>query len=374
MSPEFRLLCACCGWPDDQRRAAAVRDAAQRVADWAEVERLAARHRVEPLVANGLEKAGLAVPDAIAKAVAASRLAALRDLAETLRIAALLDDAGIVHRFLKGAPLSIAAYGNLMLKRSLDVDLLVLPEAAVETAGLLAKLGYRAILPPRPLNDVEFKRWSRVSKEAELRSPGGTVVELHWSVSDHPDLLSDLVADSPARRVALLGDRGVATLEDAANLAYLAVHGTAHAWFRLKWIADFRAFSTSFAPSEREAMFADAAKQASGHALATARRLADHLFDGAALGVGRPAALARLSLRALTADEVRVGRIASAVRWRMAPGLRFALAQLQLRLRGTLDRVDYPLPPKWQFLYPILRLPFLFSRKLSGLYEGTRRP
>lgn len=366
MTPAFRLLCACCRWPDDAGRRDAVATAAAAITDWDEVVRLAERHRVEPLVAHGLAAAGLAVPPALEAAVHYHRALSLRDIGETLRIAAALDEAGIVHRFLKGAPLGARAYGNPLLKRSWDIDLLVLPGDAVRTASLLGSLDYVPHVPPRPLNADEFERWSIVSKEAEFNSRGGETLELHWRVSDHPLLLGSIDADSPGRKVALLDSLGVATLADDANLAYLAVHGTAHAWARLKWLADFHALLMS---SEDPLALIDRAKHYPvGRALDAALQLARFLFDPAPDDQRPSAGLAGLGLGALLSDEnsPAIDHFVSRTRLRLGSGAKYLLYEVKLRARGTLDRIDCPLPRRWRWLYPFLRVPLWIRRYLRN--------
>lgn len=368
MTPAFRLLCACCRWPDDDTRREAIRAAATAVKDWDEVPRLASRHRVEPLVAHGLTAAGLTVPPALDAIVRHHRALSLRDIGETLRIAAALDGAGIVHRFLKGAPLGARAYGNPLLKRSWDIDLLVLPVDAERTAALLGLLDYTPHLPDRPLDEEEFDRWSQVSKEAELKSPRGTRVELHWRVSDHRQLLGQITAASPTEPVRLLGERSVATFADPVNLAYLAVHGSAHAWSRLKWIADFNALLHSLIQDDRRDMIEQASARGVGEALSAALALAAQLFGNCpqALPIDRPPRLVVAAFAALAdQDPTRIEAIASRARWSLANSWGYRLAELLIRIRGTQDRLYFPLPRKWRFLYPLLRLPLFALRRVG---------
>ena len=368
MTPAFRLLAACCRWPDDERRVEAVQAAADSFTDWDGFTALADRHRVEPLAAHGLRAAGIEVLPALAAAAEVARAATLRDLGETLRIAAAFDAAGITHRFLKGIPLGMAAYGTPTLKRSWDIDLLVMPRDTVAAADCLAGLDYTPVMPPRPFDQVEYVRWSAVSKEAEFRSARGTMVELHWRVSDHPALLSRVDAATPARAIPILGERSVATLADGPTLAYLAVHGAAHAWFRLKWIADFNALLESLAPDARAAALADAATRGVGHTLAAAIDLSGQLFRNEPPATDRSTRLlGRLSLAALLAESDHdSAALASRARWRLGGGASFWLAELHVRLRGTLDRVEHPLPPRLDFLYPLLRVPFWIRRRVEG--------
>jgi hypothetical protein len=371
MTPAFRLLCACCRWPDDDTRRNAIRAAAAAVEDWGEIPPLADRHRVEPLVAHGLAAAGLPVPAPLEAAVFHHRAVSLRDIGETLRIAAALDDAGIVHCFLKGAPLGVRAYGNPLLKRSWDIDLLVLPADVVRAAAVLATLGSTPRLPPRPLDDEEFARWSVVSKEAEFSLPRGGTLELHWRVSDHSMLLPAVDASLAGHRETLFGDHSVATLNDAANLAYLAVHGTIHAWSRLKWIADFNAFNRWRSTVSRESLQQDARRLGVGDALDCALLLASRLFNGnpntGVLPTRSAVKLIDTSIRALTcADPRRIDRLASRARWSVIPGAAARLIELRTRLRGSHDRLEFPLPSRWQFAYPLLRLPFFAFRVIMG--------
>ncbi|MEO6247748.1 MAG: nucleotidyltransferase family protein [Sphingomicrobium sp.] len=364
MSPALQLVVACCRWPDDERRRGAIVAAALAVGEWDEVVRLAARHRVEPLVVNGLMSVSVAVPAALAASVERFAATSLRDIAETLRIAAALDQARIEHRFLKGAALGVAAFGSPLLKRSWDIDLLVAPSHAVATAACLAALGYSSVMPPRPLDELEFDRWQRVSKEAELRSPRGSTVELHWRASDHPALLPHVGAHSPERRVALLGGHEVATFADDLNLAYLAVHGTCHAWFRLKWLADFNAFLQNIAPADRPGALARAGAFGVGRALDAALILSNYLFgNDQRQRTGSADRIARSCRAALAEpDEEIASTFALPIRWHVAPGIAYRSQELAIRARGVLDRIDYPLPRRWQFLYPILRVPFWIAR------------
>lgn len=373
-TPGFRLLIACCRWPDDERRAEAVREAATGFTDWTTLVALADRHRVEPLVAHGLAAAGIAVPLGIAAAAERTRADTLRDLAEMLRIADALAGAEIEHRFLKGIPLGVVSYGSVTLKRSWDIDLLVLPKDAVAAAACLARLDYAPMIPPRPFTNEEFARWSVVSKEAEFRSPRGTTVELHWRLSDHPALLPKIDASTPGRAVAVFGERSISTLADSPTLAYLAVHGTAHGWFRLKWIADFNAFLGSLPIDIRTPALSDAASHGVGHALATAIDLSDQLFrDKRSDPDPAIRRLTRHSMSALGADGERAAsKAASRARWAIGPGLGYRISELRIRLRGTLDRFEHPLSGRWAALYPILRIPFWLHRRSFGRIKGRQ--
>jgi hypothetical protein len=375
VSPELRLVATCCRWPADGAREKAISGQLEGNVNWMEVERLAAFHRVEGLVAHGVRPLAEVVPSAnlarFERAAEAVRITSIRDLGESLRIARVLTDAGIEYRFLKGAALGVAAYGTPTLKHSTDIDLLVLPKDAVAAAAYLESLGYKPILPPRRLDAEEFARWSIVSKEAEFRSDRGTTVDLHWRVSDHPQLLHSIDATSPPRAVDVLEADFILTLSDATNLAYLSVHGAAHAWFRLKWLADFNGLLNSFDNSCRALRLAEASKLGVGDTLNAALRLSANLFYEATIDNDeRASTLVAICVDAICAsDEGAAGCIAKKARWRLAPSWRFRWAEVRVRWTGTLDRLEHPLPQGWHFLYVWLRIPFLVHRKLVDLQK-----
>ena len=371
MNPALRLVAACCRWPDDEVRRERIRDAAHAFGDWRQAASLAEAHRVEALVANGLNAAGIALPDADAlyfrQLAERIRIRSLTDLAETLRVSEALGRASICNCILKGVPLGIAAYGTPALKWSWDIDVLVKPSDAVAAAERLAELGYAPELPARPLTKREFQRWSRVSKEAEFGRGDGSVIELHWRLSDYPQLLSRLDPWGDVRKVELIGGLSVATLGDAANAAYLAVHGATHGWSRLKWLADFAALVHRWPQPERRARIEQARHHSPGRALDQALVLSDRMLgtDLATLAQAdeeteRLVGLAMIAIESRRPHEDLdrnrgAKRAIARSHWLLAAGPKHRLSVLAQRLRGSEDRRLIPLPPGFQWSYWLIR-------------------
>ena len=391
MNPSLRLVAACCRWPDDDARRGLIAEAARGRPDWDEMIALTEAHRVEGLVAHGLRSAEIPIPDAARQRIDAAadrvRGEALVHLGETLRLSEALTASGIDHRVLKGVPLGMVAYGTPTLKRSWDIDLLVWPEQAVAAAGILGDLGYRPLAPGGRFGDREFRRWQVVSKEIELRSTGGLTVELHWRLSEHPILLRGIGMASEPQSIPLIGDRTVLTLPDAANLAYLAVHGAFHGWSRLKWLADFAALLGSFADEKREWMIEHARALGPGRALDQAMALANRLFgtafpspDPLDLPTERLVQLGNCVIETrepgvdIEADRT-AARAVRRAQWLLAPGLLYRASVLLQRLRGSEDRKLIPLPRwLWWAYWPIR--PFTAAaraaaRKLRGVHPRS---
>jgi hypothetical protein len=338
------------------------------VTDWTAVLALAEKHRVEGLVANAL----ISAPE-LPASVAADALRivdevkgrGLGDVAETLRVSGALRNRGIAHAILKGAPLGVRAFGSPLLKQSWDIDVFVDAHCAVAGAAALADLGYTTHVPARPFTSAEFRRWSAVSKEAEFRSANGRTVELHWSLSDHPMLLRGVDTRAVTEEVDLFGRQSVPTLGDAANIAYLAVHGAFHGWSRLKWLADFAAFVGSIPREQQGQLLAQARKWNVGLALDQALALSNDV-----LGAGLPnassadgASLVRLAKRTIERrgeaqdfdNDSQARRAISEIKRRLHPGARYRLMLLYRRLRGTEDRRHLPLPAGLSWAYWVLR-------------------
>jgi hypothetical protein len=374
MTPELRLIVACCRWPDNDERRSALRRALTAHLDWGEIERLVEFHRVSGLVCQALRpfrSVPLATMERLERRAQITKKNAIRDLGETLRIGRELTSANIEHRFLKGNALGVIGYGTPTLKQSWDIDFLVHPENVVSAAECLEILHYEPQVPTRRLDASEFARWSKVSKEAEFHSKRGTTVELHWKLSDNPHLLTNIDASVCFRSVKAFGTQDIVTLGDAQNLAYLAVHGFSHAWFRLKWIADFNAFMNSFDRDELLYLVDAAAKLGVGETLDTGLELAGRLF-GRPVGLN-PSRSYRYAMRSLSAlsasDEARAERIAAGLRWRADASWKYKLTELKIRARGTLDRLEHPLPARLHFLYPWLRIPFWLRRRIRPMHK-----
>lgn len=373
---EFELVAACCRWPPSPARDSAVLAAADGV-DWTLAARIASRHRVEGLVWSALRQAGAPVArPAAARLKAASDRIARQNLvltAESLRLAGLLKEAGIRHHFVKGVSLSVLAYGSIGPKMGWDIDLLVPHERVEAAAGILESAGYRLAAPSGRRLRERLGRWHRHWKESVwVRTEGGFTVELHSRLSDNPMLIPGIGPDSPGRPVEVANGRFLETLCTDELFAYLCVHGSSSAWFRLKWIADLGALVGGCPPEEIERLYRRSQALGAGRAPAQALLLCERLFSTVLppklsaelrsdpvnrwlLGV----ALRKLAGRTLTAelDQKLLGTgTIHLMQFALLPGLRFKYAELRRQLVHPSDRVAVELPKGLGFLYPLVAL------------------
>lgn len=96
---------------------------------------------------------------------------------DTARAAAMLGRADIPLMLLKGAHLARFVYPEPALRSMADLDLMVPRDRLIEAEEIFLGNGYGPT--PRP-DPVEF--CTRSNHLAKLSTPGGTVVELHWTI------------------------------------------------------------------------------------------------------------------------------------------------------------------------------------------------
>jgi hypothetical protein len=274
---EFRLAVECCAHSFASPAAAPI--GALNDIDWRYFLQLVRFHRVEGLAWNALAEVP-EVPEAVRTELkdAASAIAArnLRSAAECRHLLALFEAANVPLLFLKGLTLGALAYGNPAIKSAVDIDLLIDPRDLGQATEVLRQDGYRIAFPPR---DDRIHAWHRRWKESDwLKADPRHQLDLHTRAADNPGLIPQITVHAPRQAVAL--DEGLAlpTLATDELFAYLAVHGAASAWFRLKWISDFAALLHRQPPRELDRLYRRSQELRAGRAAGQALLLADALF------------------------------------------------------------------------------------------------
>jgi hypothetical protein len=381
---EFRLVAACCRWPRSDARDAAVRDAASGPLDWAKVLQVARRHRVEGLVHDGLKSADVDVPpEAAAELSAEASRIALQNLlfaAECGRLAGALEGAGIPFLVLKGLTLNALAYGTLALKKAWDIDIVVTEGAVGQACGVLAEAGYERTLPGPEVGPEQFQAWLAASKDMIWTHKARNIpVELHRDLVDSPRMLPGVSAETPPQRVEIAPGIVLPTLPIEPLFAYLCIHGATHAWSRLKWIADVAALLCVRAEGETERLYRASAALGAGRAAGQALLLSERLF-----GLPLPPALkaelegdrkvrwlASLAMGTLLkgegAEESDLSLLGTVPmhlsQLLLVPGWRYKGSEVIRKSSSPMDRVEFPLPRRAHFLYPLLLVPLWLWRR-----------
>lgn len=383
--PEFFLVAACCRWPPSEPRTQAIRAAALTSVDWPRLLRIVKQHRVWGLAHDGVARAGVPLPAEIARELRAEAVAltqrSLAIAAEVLRLQHRFEEAGVPIILFKGPSLAMLAYGDLSLKHSMDIDILV-AAARFEAATLvLEKAGYALIEPFRSLTPSQLELLKRYRKDwGFLAQERNMLVELHWKLSYSPLLLGHIGPDSPVQSVGIAQSQfRTFCFEDL--FVYLCVHGARHGWAQLSWLADLAALLSARGNRDIESLYRTAQGVGAGRCAGQALLLCERL-----LGLELPVTLARelqqsailafleaLVLYAMLGGGAKLERRALSFRsygvflsvFFLGHSWRNALYEFRQRLISASDLMALKLPNWLSWLYPILRLPMWIWRRSS---------
>ena len=240
------------------------------------------RHRVAPAIVEALQALGAALPGPVLEAIRAEArangFAALAQRTESLRLAEMMEGAGITAVWLKGWPLAEQLYGAPGRRHSNDIDILVTAGERLGAVRCLAQAGYvatgehrlRARLIELPVVEVECKDVAYVHPDT------GLVVELHWRTNTFngwPDLSG--LGESPT---ALPGADGIRVPGPLGLLVYLSGHGQQHLFGRLKWLLDIARLAEIRGPERMAEDLARAVAAGSGRPVRLALHLAHRVF------------------------------------------------------------------------------------------------
>ncbi len=157
---------------------------------------------------------------------------------ELLKLLALMEENGIRAVAYKGPVLSASAYGNVVLRSFVDLDILVHEQDILRAKDLLLTRGFRTLTQLTKAQEEVHLR-SRGQKDIVLVRPDLPIsVELHWRIASL--FLFPLDSDLLWQRLGTitLGGANVSNLSAEDMLLVLCVHGAKHSFKRLQWICD----------------------------------------------------------------------------------------------------------------------------------------
>lgn len=208
-------------------------------AQWDALPALARAQRMQGLLHCAITRCAEWSPPAhVRQAVAAdARAVAQQSLSQVALLRAIGEAAaarGIRWLPYKGPVLSFVAYGDLAVRPSVDVDILVPREQARDMAMLLGTMGF-APASGLPV-DVHHRAYAHLGASPWRNAT--SLLELHWRLCELglPWTIGadDLLSRSVTVRMA---DRTMAVPSADDLLLMLAWHGARHAWEQLEWLA-----------------------------------------------------------------------------------------------------------------------------------------
>src|SRR5262245_7917852 len=308
--------------------------------DWDYFYRLARRHSLVPLVYRQL--ASLTKDEIPAEARqrfkkdyqenAARNLIFLDELNVVLD---RLEAIGIEAIVFKGPALAMLAYGDLNLRRFIDLDLIVRRADMTRAIEVLVQSGY---VPSRDLTGEQQAVLLRTQHNLQF-TRGRVIVELHWQVSAQL-FATTVTAEELWKHLSVveLNGRAVNTLVTEDLMFALCVHGSRHLWQRLAWICDIDRL-IRINPTVDWSQLSERAKRANVERMF----LLGPALAGRLLATELPATVAKVIAR----DE-RIGALCDAIRARLFDGLEqsalplFTVIRFNLLIRsGWRSRIRY---------------------------------
>jgi hypothetical protein len=236
--PEWSLLLAACSSGHRKERLETLLQSSLR---WDAVFDLADRHGVEHLLYQALSDFKALIPpehfNSLSRKCQTNVHKSLMLSRELIRIVNELSAAGIEVMPYKGLALAEALYGDIALRQSGDIDLLIRAVDLARVREALTNLGFTQQL-----------RWSPAEERSYLKSgyecvfdgaAGRNLLEVQWAIQPRFYAV-DFDMEQLFRRSVVVSVAGRPTktpsLEDLFII--LSLHAAKHVWGRLIWICD----------------------------------------------------------------------------------------------------------------------------------------
>jgi hypothetical protein len=244
-TPAFRLMIATswlapAGWQEKQEEA--IREAFAARPDWTEYLRLVDRHRTPALSWAALGRVpGLEIPEParqeLQKRSNACRMQAVSHCLLLAEVLKGFNHAVIPAMPMKGPLLSLELYGDVGLRQSHDLDLMVTPEDLARAQACMESMGWRHDADWFPLTPRQWDSFLRHEYDLHFVHPhGNRILELHWRSRWEVRNQTD---NTWAGSVPGVWQGCVyKAMNPIDQVLYLCSHGGIHAWFRAKWLGD----------------------------------------------------------------------------------------------------------------------------------------
>jgi len=281
--PELAVVLASARTRLSAERAARLRALCQQPLDWERVIAAARRHGVDPLLQRHLDAIGAPpVPAAVLDRLRAhAEINGVRNRmlgAELAKVLDRLESIGVAAMPYKGPVLAALVYGDLALRRSADLDVLVRRADVLRSKAALAELGYA---PRLQLTRAQERAYLATQCEYALdRARGRLTVEIHWDVAPRDFAFQfDLARLWGGARLAEATGIAVRVPAPEDALLMLVVHGTKHLWERLGWLVDIAEFTDAHPDLDWPALLARAGERGGARMLRVALALAADLLE-----------------------------------------------------------------------------------------------
>ncbi|MEW5595554.1 nucleotidyltransferase family protein [Peribacillus frigoritolerans] len=207
--------------------------------DWGQFLQLAMHHRVYPLIYSKLKKINRdLIPSHVLQILyreyKKNTYKMLLLSSEMEQVSKLFIENQIRLLFLKGPVIAADLFGDISLRTSKDLDILI-PISNLERAEeLLLNAGYEREEGETVLN---IRKW-RDHHVSYFHPEKKIQLELHWRLQPFPSKEPRFNELWERKRISMLTSYPVYFLGKSDLFLYLVSHGARHVWLRLRWLVD----------------------------------------------------------------------------------------------------------------------------------------
>jgi hypothetical protein len=234
------LLTACSAASSEQKRAR-LQTLLQQPVRWQQLFVLADQHGVQPLLCQALSGLEEAMPPEQLQSLRQKQQANLHKALllsrELIRIAERLSALSIAFMPYKGVALAELLYGDLAMRQSGDIDLLIRPQDLPRVRDAVHELGYT---PHLHLSEAEERAYSKSGYEYAFDGAAGrNLLEVQWAMQPRFYAVDFDMAGLFQRAITIpVAGQPTKTPSSADLLLILSVHAAKHVWGRLVWLCD----------------------------------------------------------------------------------------------------------------------------------------
>ena len=238
---EWALLLAACSDNPEKDKSDRLRRLLHSPIRWSVLHGLADHHGVLPILTQATVGLEDQVPSEALAALKQSYQANLRRALllsrEFVSIVDKLSQAGLAFMPYKGLALAETVYGDIALRQSGDIDLLIHAADLPRVRELMAELGY---LPHQMFSADQEQAYLRSGYECAFDGPAGkNLLEAQWAIQPRFYAI-DLEMEGLFRRAVIARIAGVEirTLGIEDLFVVLTLHAAKHVWGKLIWLCD----------------------------------------------------------------------------------------------------------------------------------------
>jgi Uncharacterised nucleotidyltransferase len=207
--------------------------------NWEQFVELAKHHRLYPQLFSKIRELNIPIPSAVNKSLLRlfqrNTFTMLHLTGEMNLVSQLFHHHQVKTIFLKGPILGKELYGDISMRTSGDLDVLV-PLKSIETVDrLLSEVGY--------VKDEYFSsilddwKW-RHHHVTYFHSIKQIKLEIHWRLSPGPGVEPSFMDLWNRKRQSTISNIPIYMLGKEDLFMFLISHGARHGWSRLRWLAD----------------------------------------------------------------------------------------------------------------------------------------